>query len=78
MSTVREIEAAIKTLPERERERLESWFIAQRFGGDAALEHELTVAIAEADSSPEGGKSPDEVRALIRRWISESSSKNAR
>lgn len=78
MSTVREIEAAIETLPERERQRLESWFIAQRFGDDAALEHELTVAIREADSSPQEGKSSEEVRALIRRWISESTSKNAR
>jgi hypothetical protein len=78
MSTVGEIEAAIETLPEWERQRLESWFIAQRFGDDAALEHELTVAIQEANSSPQEGKSPDEVRALIRRWISESTSKNAR
>lgn len=78
MSTVREIEAAIETLPKRERQRLESWFIAQRFGDDAALEHELTVAIREANSSPQEGKSSDEVRALIRRWISESTSKNAR
>jgi len=78
MSTVREIEAAIETLPEQERQRLESWFIAQRFGDDAALEHELTVAIREANSSPQEGKSPDEVRALIRRWISESTSKSAR
>jgi hypothetical protein len=77
MSTIREIEAAIETLPERERQRLESWFIAQRFGDDAALERELTVAIREADSSPQEGKSPDEVRALVRRWISESASKNA-
>jgi hypothetical protein len=78
VSTVREIEAAIETLPEQERQRLESWFIAQRFGDDAALEHELAVAIREADSSPQEGRSPDEVRALIRRWISESSSKRAR
>lgn len=78
MSTIREIEAAIETLPERERERLESWFIAQRFGDDAALERELTVAIREANVAPQEGKSPDEVRALVRRWISESSSKSAR
>ena len=78
VSTVREIEAAIERLPERERQRLESWFIAQRFGDDAALEHELTVAIREANSSPDEGKSANEVRALIRRWISESTSKNAR
>jgi hypothetical protein len=78
VSKVREIEAAIATLPEPERQRLESWFIAQRFGDDAALEHELTLAIREANASPQDGKSPDEVRALIRRWISESTSKNAR
>jgi hypothetical protein len=77
MSTVQEIEAAIETLPERQRQRLESWFIAQRFGDDAALERELAVAIREANSSPRGGKSPEEVRALIRRWISKSGSKNA-
>jgi hypothetical protein len=77
MSTVSEIEAAIETLPELERQRLESWFIAQRFGDDAALERELTVAIREANSTPHGGKSPKEVRALIRRWISKSGSKNA-
>lgn len=68
MSTVTEIEAAIAALPEPERRRLESWFIAQRFGDNAALERELTIAIKEADSSPQEGKSPDEVRALIRRW----------
>lgn len=78
MSTIREIEAAIETLPEQERQRLESWFIAQRFGDNTALERELTVAIQEADASPQEGKSPDEVRALVRRWISESVSKNAR
>jgi len=78
MSTVREIEAAIETLPERERRRLESWFIAQRFGDDAALEHELTVAIGESNSSPKEGKSPDEVRDLIRQWTSESASKSVR
>jgi len=33
-----------------------------------ALERELTIAIQEADSSPQEGKSPDAVRALIRRW----------
>jgi hypothetical protein len=78
MSTVTEIEAAIAALPEPERRRLESWFIAQRFGDNAALERELTIAIKEADSSPQEGKSPDEVRALLHRWISESASKSAR
>lgn len=78
MSTVSEIEAAIETLPERERQRLESWIIAQRFGDDAALERELTVAIQEASSSPEQGKNSDDVRILIRRWISKSGSKSAR
>jgi len=33
-----------------------------------ALERELTIAIQEADSSPQEGKSPFAVRALIRRW----------
>ena len=33
-----------------------------------ALERELTIAIQEADSSPQEGKSPNAVRALIRRW----------
>lgn len=70
MSTIKEIEAAIETLPESERQRLESWFIAQRFGDDVALERELTAAIREADADPQEGKSPDEVRALIRKWIS--------
>jgi hypothetical protein len=77
MSTIREIEAAIETLPERERQRLESWFIARRFGDDATLEHELTVAIREANSAPHEGKSAGQVRALIRQWISESTSKSA-
>jgi hypothetical protein len=77
MSTVTEIEVAIAALPEPERRRLESWFIAQRFGDDAALERELAIAIKEADSSPQEGKSLDEVRALIHRWISESVSKGA-
>ena len=78
MSTVAEIEVAIAALPEPDRRRLESWFVAQRFGDNVALERELTIAIKEADSSPQEGKSPDEVRALIHRWISESVSKSAR
>ena len=78
MSTVTEIEAAIAALPEPERRRLELWFIAQRFGDDAALERELTLAVEEADSSPREGKSPDEVRALVREWTSESASKSVR
>jgi hypothetical protein len=78
MNTIREIEAAIETLSEQERRRLESWFIAQRFGDDTALERELTLAIQEADASPQEGKSADEVRTLVRRWISESASKSAR
>jgi hypothetical protein len=77
VSTVPEIAAAIESLPESERQRLESWLIAQRFGDDAALERALTEAIRDADSSPEAGKSPDEVRALIRQWTSESASKSA-
>jgi hypothetical protein len=32
-----------------------------------ALERELAIVIQEADSSPQEGKSPDAVRALIRR-----------
>ena len=78
MSTVPEIAAAIESLPELDRQGLESWLIAQRFGDDAALECALTEAIREADSAPGTGKSPDEVRALIRQWTSESASKNAR
>ena len=78
MSTVSEIEAAIATLPEQDRQRLESWFIAQRFGNDAALERELTIAIQEANSFPGEGKTPDDVRTLIRGWISKSDSKSAR
>ena len=34
----------------------------------AALERELTIAIQEADFFSQEGKSPDAVRALIRRW----------
>ena len=51
-------EAAIKSLPEPERQRLESWFIAQRSIDDAALERELTIAIEEAHSSPEERRLP--------------------
>ena len=65
MSTVPEIAAAIESLPELDRQGLESWLIAQRFGDDAALECALTEAIREADSAPGTGKSPDEARALI-------------
>ncbi len=78
VSSVAEIEAAIESLPEKDRERLESWFIARRFGQNAALEQELDGAIAEADASPEAGKSTEEVRSLIRQWASESSSENGR
>jgi hypothetical protein len=77
VSTVPEIAAAIESLPELERQRLESWLIAQRFGDDDALERELREAIHDADSTSEVGKSPDEVRALIRQWTSESASKSA-
>jgi len=58
MSTVTDIEAAIKSLPEPERQRLESWFIAQRSIDDATLERELTIAIEEAHSSPEERRLP--------------------
>jgi hypothetical protein len=78
MSTVPEIAAAIESLPETERRRLESWLVAQRFGDDTALERELTEAIRDADSFPEASKSPDDVRALIRKWVSESASKSER
>ncbi len=78
VSSVAEIEAAIESLPEEDRERLESWFIARRFGQNSALEQELDEAIAEADAFPEAGKSTEEVRTLIRQWASESSSKNGR
>jgi len=77
MSSVPEITAAIERLPEAEREQLESWFVAQRFGDDAALERELAAAIEEANASPEQARSPQEVRDLVNRWISESASKNA-
>src|SRR5881396_1265007 len=77
VSTLVEIAAAIQSLPESERNRLESWLVAERFGDDAALERELTAAIQEADSSPGGGRSADEVRALIRQWSSESAFKSA-
>ncbi len=77
VNTVGEIAAAIQSLSEPERQRLESWLLAQRFGDDTALERELTAAIRDADSSSEEGKSPDEVRALIRQWTSESASKSA-
>ncbi len=77
VSTVPEIAAAIEALSEPERQRLESWLLAQRFGDDAALERELAAAIREADCSPELGQSPDEVRDSIRQWTSESASKSA-
>lgn len=77
MSSVAEITAAIETLPEPDRQHLESWFVAQRYGDDTALERELAAAIQDADASPDAGASPEEVRELIGRWISESASKNA-
>src|SRR5439155_23654658 len=42
--------------------------MAKERSNKAALERELTIAIQEADSSPQEGKSPDAVRAVIRRW----------
>ena len=76
MSSIIEIEAAIASLPERDRERLESWFIAPRLGGDTEREGQLSTAIPEADASPQAGKSANEVRSLTHLWASGSSSKN--
>src|SRR5207244_7726511 len=42
--------------------------MAKQRNKKAALERELTIAIQDADSSLQEGKSPDAVRALIRRW----------
>ena len=78
MSSVAEIAAAMEALPEPERQRLESWFVARRYGDESALERELSAAIQEADAAPGAGLSPEEVRALIDRWIFDSASKNAR
>ena len=41
---------------------------------DPALRTALHEAIAYADTHPEEGKSIDEVRALVPKWISESKS----
>lgn len=78
MSSVTEITTAIERLPEAERQRLESWFLARRYGDDEALELELAAAIEEADAAPDAGKSAEEVRALINRWITEFASNSVR
>ena len=71
MSTVSEIEAAIETLPEDDRQRLESWFIAQRFGDDAALERELTVAIQASRKNPRRRASVDSPMGFGKRLLAE-------
>jgi hypothetical protein len=72
-----EIAAAIISLPDSERRYLEGLLVAQRFGDENQLEQELAAAIAEADSSQDEGRSPQEVRSLIHTWSSESGSKSA-
>ena len=73
MSTVPEIEDAIKRLSAEGREVLESRIISQRFGLDNLGDPEraeLLSSLDEADREIEEGRgcSADEVRKAVRSW----------
>ncbi len=74
MSTVSEIEDAIRRLPPPEREALETRLLSRRFGLDtldAAERAELLASIDEADREIESGRSVsgEDLRRDIRAWI---------
>ena len=73
MSTVTEIEAAIRNLPSNERELLESRLFSERFGLeklDVAERDELLASLDEADREIDAGlgASADELRKSVRSW----------
>ena len=74
MSTMQEILTAMDKLT-REELRIVKVGVESRLSDDPALLAALQEAIAYADAHPNQGKSIDEVRALIPKWISESKSK---
>jgi hypothetical protein len=76
MSTVQEILTAMDKLTPDELRVLKIG-VESRLDGDddPALVAALQEAIAHADAHPGGGKSSEEVRALIPKWVSESRSK---
>ena len=77
MSTLQEILTAMDKLT-REELRIVKVGVDSRLSDDdddPALLAALQEAIAYADAHPNQGKSIDEVRALIPKWISESKSK---
>ncbi len=80
MSTVQEILTAIDKLTPEElhvvKLGVESRLIDD--DDDPALLASLKQAIAYADAHPEEARSIDDVRALIPRWISESTSQTRR
>ena len=74
MSTVSEIEDAIKRLSPAERDALESRLLSQRFGLDALEADERTELLAsmdEADREIESGRglSGEDLRRDIRAWL---------
>ena len=77
MSTVQEILTAMDKLTPEEL-RIVKLGVDSRLSDDdddPALLAALKNAIAYADAHPDEARSIDEVRALIRQWISESKSK---
>jgi len=76
MSTVQEILTAMDKLTPEEL-RVVKLGVESRLDDedDPALLAALEEAIADADAHPGEGKSIEEVRALIPKWISESRSK---
>lgn len=73
MSTVAEIETAIRLLSLTEREALESRLLARRFGLDALDESEravLLTSLDEAEGEIDKGRShsADELRQAVRSW----------
>jgi len=74
VSTVSEIEAAIKRLSPAERDALENRLLSQRFGLDAldaAERGELLDSMDEADREIESGRgvSGDDLRRDLRAWL---------
>lgn len=79
MSTVAEIEAAIRCLPVADREALETRLFSRRFGWDTMSPAELaellaSLEIAERDIDEGRGLSAAALRESVRSWAGKSGS----
>ncbi len=74
MSTVTEIEEAIRSLSPQERELLEARLFSERFGLTALKEDELEQLLSSLDEAEKEidagqGLSADDLRKAVRSWV---------